>query len=54
MYTTSSDKKAEKDFILNIVRFSAFFISLLPYYVVTILCVQDFIKVNDTMENFRL
>jgi len=54
MCIAPSDKKAEKDFVLRIVRFSVFFASLLPYYAVAILYVQDFIKVNDTMENFTV
>jgi len=46
MYATSSDEKSKISFGLNIVRFSIFFISLFPYYVVAIFCVQDFIKVK--------
>ncbi|EZA51160.1 ObirGr8 [Ooceraea biroi] len=50
--TALPTKKAEKGFVLSIVRFSAYFVSLLPYHAVAILYEQDFIKLSDKLETY--
>lgn len=46
MYMATPDVKAEKLFALGITRFTAFFISLLPYHYLGVFRTQDFITVN--------
>ncbi|XP_012215856.1 uncharacterized protein [Linepithema humile] len=52
MYMATPAEKAEKLFALGIVRFSAFFISLLPYNYLGVFRSQDFIMFSEKLEAY--
>lgn len=45
-YNESPDKKAKKEFALSIIRYSTYFISLLPYHFVAAFWSKDIVKVS--------
>lgn len=53
MYMASPDEKAKTGFMLGIVRYTAFFISLLPYHLLVIFQDRNFVKVSTFLIYYR-
>lgn len=51
-YTASPVEKAKKDFMFSTLRYSAFFVSLLPYNFVAIFWSESFVKVNASLISY--